>query len=632
MAALAVLLAFNSARRNRGALDAAAAGGAEIAGDVVVVVDEDFPHSSLPDGVTAIVDEASDPSEASALRAVVDYAQRLGADELIVALPESLATEGAALEKEAWRTLGNARRDRIVNATARGRPVGLVRLPASAWPLLPLDGGVARLFATHPELVVEVALDKKAERHGPKGAPAEPDDPSPDDVAAVTELLGRPPAGGFSVVVRAFDGTPVVIKNAPFLDDGTPMPTLYWLVGRRERELAGTLESSGGVRRAEQAVDRAELEAAHARYAQERDAAIRPDHQGPRPTGGVGGTRTGVKCLHAHLAWYLAGGGDPVGRWVARELAPELDGPVAAIDCGTNSTRLLVVDRDRSTLARRMIVTRLGERVDETGELAEAAIARTLAALREYRQTIDHYGVVRLRAVATSAARDAKNAEAFFSAAETVLGVRPELLSGTEEGRLSYRGATFELDPKKGPYLVVDLGGGSTEFVAGSPKGSNEPPEAIVSLDIGCVRVTERFLSGDPPTADSVRAARAAVGATLDEALRANPALKVPESMVGVAGTISTLAALEIGLDHYDSERVHLARLSRAAVERWLETLADEPVEKRRRRGAIEPGRADVIVGGALVLAEVMAAFERDELVHSERDILDGIAAELAKH
>ncbi len=275
-----------------------------------------------------------------------------------------------------------------------------------------------------------------------------------------------------------------------------------------------------------------------------------------------------------------------------------------------------------------MIITRLGEGVDKTGTLSSAAIGRTLEALEHYRLQMDRFGVVQARAAATSATRDASNSSAFFDPAEAILGVRPELLEGTEEGRLAFLGATSGLDPEGGPDLVVDLGGGSTELVAGGddPK---QPPVAVVSLDIGCVRVTERFLAHDPPEPAEISAARAFVRGVVDEALVRIPALGVPRRMVGVAGTISTLAALELGLERYDSEKVHLATLSKDAVARWLEVLASETGEQRRSRGAIEAGRADVIVGGAAVLVEVMAALGFDELVHSEHDILDGIAGEL---
>ncbi len=601
--------------------------------EVVVVVGPAASLRHLPQDATVIVDRAGAPSEAAALRAAVDYAQRSGADTLVVAFGDAWPAGRVAADPESWRRLRDAPAGEIVVGTVGRRPAGLVRLAAGVWPLLPLDGRADRLFASRAELVTDCSLDgpgtapgREAPPPAGDGRPAG-DEVAPADLAAVTALLGRPPAGGFQVVVRDAVGDPVVIKNAPFLDDGTPMPTSYWLVGRAERELVGGLESAGGARRAERAVDPVALAEAHARYAAERDAAIPAGHPGPRPTGGVGGTRVGVKCLHAHLAWYLAGGGDPVGRWVANELAPRLAGAVAAIDCGTNSTRLLVTAPDGATLERRMIVTRLGEGVDRTGELAAAAIDRTLVVLAEYRGLIDAHGVVRVRATATSAARDAANAAVFFDATTEVRGVRPELIAGEEEGRLAYRGATAELDQGDGPFLVVDLGGGSTELVAGDATGGGAP--TVVSLDVGCVRVTERFLRSDPPSVAELVAARGFVAGVVDAALARLPALGVPGRMVGVAGTISTLVALEIGLDRYDSERVHLVRISRAAVEGWLETLSRETAEQRRSRAAIEPGRADVIVGGIAVLAEVMARLRHDELVHSERDILDGIAAEL---
>ena len=605
-------------------------------GEVVVVLGPAASLSHLPAEVTVLVDRADTPSEAAALRAAVDYAQRSGADALLVALGEALAARGAGADPASWRRIAEAPAGEIVVGTVGGRPAGLVRLAAAVWPLLPLEGRFDRMLSAQTARVTTCPLDFPGGSPSPaqSGAAGAADrgpgagEASAADLAAVTELLGRPPAGGFRVVVRDAAGAPVVIANAPFLDDGTPMPTTYWLVGRAERELVGRLEADGGVRRAERAVDPAALAAAHARYAAARDALIPAGHRGPRPTGGVGGTQTGVKCLHAHLAWYLAGGGDPVGRWVVDELGGRLAGAVAAVDCGTNSTRLLVMAADGTTLERRMIVTRLGEGVDRTGELASAGIERTLAALAEYRELIDAHGVVRVRAAATSAARDAGNSAVFFDAATTVLGVRPELIAGEAEGRLSYKGATAELAAAEGPFLVVDLGGGSTELVAGSATG-NGAPGAVVSLDVGCVRVTERFLASDPPGAAELAAARSFVGGVVDAALTRLPALGVPRRMVGVAGTISTLAALEIGLDHYDSDRVHLVELSRAAVEAWLGRLAAESAAQRRERPAIEPGRADVIVGGLAVLAELMTRLGHESLVHSERDILDGIAAEL---
>lgn len=433
------------------------------------------------------------------------------------------------------------------------------------------------------------------------------------------------------MVVRDHRGTPLVIRNAPLLADGTPMPTRYWLVGQEVREAVSRLEAAGGVRRYDSLVDPSELAAAHERYAAERDAALPAGHRGPAPAGGVGGTRRGVKCLHAHLAWLLAGGDDPVGRLVAAELAS--GPPVVALDCGTNSTRVLVAapwpfdGGGTVALAREMRITRLGEGVDRTGGLRDEAIERTVAVLAEYRQRYEPLRPAGVRAVATSALRDAANGGRFLDRAEEVLGgVRPEVLRGEEEGRLSFAGATAELPADGGPYLVMDVGGGSTELIAGTETGG---VGAAVSLDVGCVRVTERWLAGDPPAPAELAAARAAVGELVGGAAQRWPALREPRALLGLAGTVSALASISQGLDGYDRARVHHHRLDRVTVERLLAELAAVPVEERRRRRGLEPGRAGVIVGGAVVVAEVMARLGHEELLTSESDILDGIAAGL---
>ncbi len=623
MADVAVLIAPRSGARTPWAAIERAAGAAKAAGffEVILVLAEGHPVDRAPAGVIVVLDGAEPSDDATALQVAVDVANRIRSASVGVALASAFSDEDTVTDAKAWSRLLAPSPRPVVVGTVGGNESGLVRIEAVAWPLLPLRGGVERLWTGRSE---------SAERRDLAPVRAEGEDAtgSTEDRALITAALGRPPASGFEVVVRDPSGEPVVIKNAPFLDDGTPMPTSYWLVGRKARSLVGRLESAGGVRRAEAAIPPAEVAAAHERYAKARDAEIPSGHKGPRPSGGVGGTAQGVKCLHAHLAWYLAGGGDPVGRWVAQQLSGELSGPVAAVDCGTNSTRLLVLSPTREILRREMIITRLGQGVDKAGTLSDEAIGRTFAALRRYREEMDRLGVVRVRAAATSATRDASNADAFFDPAEAILGVRPELLDGAEEGRLAFRGATGALDPSGGPDLVVDLGGGSTELVAGGDD-PDAAPTAVVSLDIGCVRVTERFLAHDPPEAAELASARTYVRGVVDDALDKIPALKEPRRMVGVAGTISTLAALALGLDGYDPEKVHLARLSRDAVESWLATLAAETAAQRRVRGAIEPGRADVIVGGAAVLAEVMAALGFDELVHSEHDILDGIAEEL---
>jgi exopolyphosphatase/guanosine-5'-triphosphate,3'-diphosphate pyrophosphatase len=462
---------------------------------------------------------------------------------------------------------------------------------------------------------------------------------APDtDREMVTRLLGRPPAGEFVVALRRPDGAPVVIENAPFLGDGRPMPTRFWLVDAALREAVSQLEAAGGVRRAAAAIPAAAVAAAHARYAAERAATLPPGHDGPLPGGGVGGTRQGVKCLHAHLAWYLVGGDDPVGRWTAAELTVQRsdlvsvrdEGPVAAVDCGTNSTRLLVVDDQGSVLAREMRITRLGEGVDATGRLSRDAMDRTLSVLHSYRAIMDDHAVTRTRVVATSAARDATNADEFMWEANQIIGVTPEVLSGEEEGRLSFLGATVDLPEHlvgEGPLLVVDIGGGSTELTVGLPKQIGTP--STVSLDIGCVRVTERLLRHDPPEPATLTQARLVVHEEVAAARTTLPPLKAGGVVVGLAGTVSTVTSLEFGVAHYERSLLHHAELSHGAVERWLLVLGTEDAQSRLSRRGMVAGREDVIVGGVLILAVIMDVFGRDRCVYSEDDILDGLAATL---
>ena len=292
---------------------------------------------------------------------------------------------------------------------------------------------------------------------------------------------------------------------------------------------------------------------------------------------------------------------------------------VAAIDCGTNSTRLLVSDGTRP-LERLMRITRLGQDVDSTRRLAPEAIDRTIAVLREYRDVMDRYEVGSVRMSATSAARDAANREDFFDAAEKAVGARPELLSGEEEGRLSFLGATSELDPADGPFLVVDIGGGSTEFVVGTTG-----PEAVWSAELGCVRVTERYLPSDPPKPEELANAIGIVRDTLEDLGRDVPAVKGARRLVGLAGTVTTMAAVEIGLAEYDRDRIHHFVLTRAAAEDVFRTLATERRADRIHNPGLEEARADVIVGGAVVLVAIMRGLEFDECLVSEADILDGL-------
>jgi exopolyphosphatase/guanosine-5'-triphosphate,3'-diphosphate pyrophosphatase len=304
---------------------------------------------------------------------------------------------------------------------------------------------------------------------------------------------------------------------------------------------------------------------------------------------------------------------------------------VAVVDIGTNSVRLLVADVDGApdgtltTLDRRMHITRLGQGVDATHRLAPEAIERTAAVLRDYRDAIGAAGVHATRATATSAARDATNRDEFFAAATEALGTTPELLSGDEEGRLSFHGATAGLRDEPPPYLVVDIGGGSTEFTV----GTTTIPDASLSVDIGCVRITEAYLRSDPPTAEELSQAVSVVRDEVSEVARTLPGLDDVKTAVGLAGTITTVAAVEQGVP-YSRDAIHGFRLTREAAEDVFRTLALEPSAQRRHNPGLEAGRVDTIVGGAVVLVSVLRGLELDELLVSEDDLLDGLARSVA--
>ena len=295
---------------------------------------------------------------------------------------------------------------------------------------------------------------------------------------------------------------------------------------------------------------------------------------------------------------------------------------VAAIDCGTNSTRLLITDGG-DTIERRMVITRLGEGVDATGRLDPDAVERTLAVLREFRAAIDEHGVERVRVAATSAARDAANGDDFFGPAEQILGTRPQLLSGDEEGRLTFAGATVGLDAAQGPFLVIDIGGGSTECMVGTTD-----PEAVRSFDIGCVRISEKHLLSDPPEPEELSNAIAEATGWFDDLVREVPASREARTVVGVAGTVTTVAAVEIGAD-YDWGATHHFELSRAAFEDVFRTLATERLADRVHNPGLQRERADVIVGGLCVLVAFVRTLGIEEVLVSEADILDGLAASL---
>ncbi len=312
---------------------------------------------------------------------------------------------------------------------------------------------------------------------------------------------------------------------------------------------------------------------------------------------------------------------------------------VAAIDCGTNSIRLLVADVPRTgratDLVRRMEVVRLGQGVDATGRLAPEAIERTRVVLAEYAATARELGAEDVRMVATSATRDAANRADFEQMVLTTLGRLPDVVPGREEAELSFLGATASLEPAaaahrtaapRAPFLVVDIGGGSTEFVLGDPAGLR----AARSVDIGCVRLTERRLHGDPSSADEVQATVADIRAALALVTEEVPVAEAA-SLVGLAGSVTTVAALALDLPAYDPDAIHGSRIAAADVRRVSEMLLAMPRAERAALAVMHPGRVDVIGAGALILRVIVDEFGMDEVVVSEHDILDGIALRLAR-
>ena len=304
---------------------------------------------------------------------------------------------------------------------------------------------------------------------------------------------------------------------------------------------------------------------------------------------------------------------------------------LAGIDCGTNSIRLLIADVSDGLLRdvhRETRIVRLGQGVDATGQFAPEAIARTREALTDYAALLKRHGVERVRMVATSAARDVANRDVFFAMTADVLGAAAEVITGAEEASLSFRGAVGELDAAAGPFVVVDLGGGSTEIVFGG-----DAVVASYSADIGCVRLTERCLHSDPPTPDEVAAARAVVRERLDVALGVVP-VEGARTWVGLAGTMTTLSALAHNMTTYDSAAIHLSRVAGSDLLAVCERLIAMPRSERAALPPMHEGRADVIGGGAIVVEELARELRAragiDELTVSEHDILDGIVLSIA--
>ena len=448
------------------------------------------------------------------------------------------------------------------------------------------------------------------------------------DLRLVARQLGREPVTDLAVVARCHDGHPLVVRNHPVDRDGNPFPTLFWLTCPAATRAVSRLEADGWIRRLAQRGDDdpdfgSALARAHEDHAEERARSL-PEARG---WGGVGGARAGVKCLHAHYANHIAGGPDPVGAWVAERIEPihpeALERRrVAAVDMGTNSIRLLVADArdgDALEIARDLVITRLGRGVDAGGRFDPAALRRTIAVLERYVRRAHALGASEIHVGATSAVRDAIDRADLEREVERTAGAPPEVLSGTREAELSFLGATTGLEAEP-PFLLFDIGGGSTELVLGA-----DAPEAAVSIDVGSVRLTERVGPADPPTEAEVAGMREMAAALLEPAEGIVPRGRA-STLVGVAGTTTTVQAIALGLDRYDPEAIHGSVLRREDAQRVADDLARMTVEERRALRVMTPGREDVIVAGAAILLEIFRRWRFDECVVSERDVLDGLA------
>lgn len=469
------------------------------------------------------------------------------------------------------------------------------------------------------------------------------DYPEATDVerAVVGAQLGRPVRGEIRIGHRCPCGQPDVIVNDPRLPDGTPFPTVFYLTCPRLTAVISTLESEGVMAELAESIDM-DPWAAQAYADAHEDYLLRRSELGTvAEIDGIsaGGMPNRVKCLHALVAHSLVAGpgvnvvGDAavamvLARWPERRGCVQRT--VAAVDCGTNSIRLLIARLDPTSgelrdVHREMRIVRLGEGIDETGLISEAALARAFTACDAYAEEIAGAGAHALRFVATSASRDARNREDFVAGVAARMGVEPEVITGAEEARLSYIGAvsTPAVLASAEPRLVVDIGGGSTEFVLG-----DDAPIASVSVDIGCVRLTERHALSDPPTEGELASLRADADAAIAQAGRAVD-LRSAASLVGLAGTVTTVAAIALDLTEYDPDVLHGARISAADVHEISARLAKMTLAERRALAVMHPGRADVIVSGSIILSRIVAAVGLPEVVVSEHDILDGIARDV---
>ena len=395
------------------------------------------------------------------------------------------------------------------------------------------------------------------------------------------------------------------------------------------------LEGAGWIKRLDRQAEadpklRVALRRAHEAYARERGHL----HAGAESWGGVGGTTRGIKCLHAHYAYYVAGGRDPIGAWVGAQLEKtpvhhEKPGRrVAAIDLGTNSIRLLVAkmaegDTDLHDLARDMVITRIGKGVDATGRISPESLQRTLTVLEGYVRRARALRADRIRLSATSAVRDASNRDELAGAVLRLTGQSMEILTGEDEARITFAGSVHGLAGFAGPYLVLDIGGGSTEFAIGDAEAT-----AAVSQQLGSVRLTERHVHTDPPAYHELAAIEAEIASALSE-VEDRIAVHDAQTLIAVAGTATTVQGIAMGLPEYDPEQLHRSVLRRADAERVFRLLADMTTEERRSIPVMAPGREDVIPAGAAILVGVMQRWGFSEALVSETDILDGLAYRL---
>ncbi len=476
--------------------------------------------------------------------------------------------------------------------------------------------------------------------------PDPPDSEADDDLdATVARLLGRRPQGDYSVSVSRPDGTPVVLLNAPFLHSGRPMPTRYWLVDPELNKAIGRIESIGGVKAAEAAIAPEHVAAAHDRYRRERERLIPVDHTGPRPTGGVGGTRQGVKCLHAHYAYHLAGGDDPVGRWVHDRLSESgdvIDGlvtvdhrpddvgrgsgagdRVAVVEIGSGAVKALI--RTPSGLERLRLTTDLIAEPSVDGSLGEDARHALEDALRRVADVAEANGGIVSRVIATEAARSRHRSEVAALVASH-LGVTVDVVDGEEEAVLGHRAVSAAASPGADEALVtIDIGHGSTELAAGPINGD----VSSFSMPVGATTITTDHLSADPPDPAELSSALSVVGLHLDDIERERPELvaAIAESPIVGLGAIRFVAEVELGVA--DGDGIEGYRLERGAAEELFRALATEAHADRAANPGLQPDHVGWIVGAMCILLGFMRRFDVDGIQVSTLGLLDGVLASI---